>query len=298
MFSRISIDMWRVFVAVATEGSTIKAASRLHKTQSAISHALKKIEGELAQQLFEVQGRNLVLTPLGKVLLPKAQRLLGEADTVENFGRNFKLGQVNEIIIAVDILVDQQILLKALASFSQTYPDISVRIHETVLSGAQHKLENGAVAIGIASRLPTGLAISPFDTVTKHCVCAPSHPLANAQQLSLEALTDYVQIVMQDSGPDNIDSGWLGSTKRYSVSHLSTAIEFVLSGAGYAWLPTFKTDRFIQVGDLHYVDLKQGAERQVHLQMGMAEKFSTLPEVHFLYECLASYATVTTEEPI
>lgn len=295
MFSRISIDMWRVFVAVATQGSTIKAAEHLHKTQSAISHSLKKIEGELAQQLFEVQGRNLVLTPLGKVLLPKAQRLLGEADTVENFGRNFKLGQVNEIIIAVDILVDQQKLLKALSAFSLNYPDISVRIHETVLSGAQYKLDNGKVAIGIASRLPTGLAISPFDTVQKHCVCASTHPLARIQQLSLETLTDYVQIVMQDSGPDNIDSGWLGSTKRYSVSHLSTAIEFVLSGAGYAWLPKFKTTELIQQGRLHCVDLKQGAERQVHLQMGMAEKFATIPEVHFLYECLSTHAQTSQE---
>jgi DNA-binding transcriptional LysR family regulator len=42
MVARITLEMWRVFVAIATDGSSQKAADSLHKSQSAVSHALKK----------------------------------------------------------------------------------------------------------------------------------------------------------------------------------------------------------------------------------------------------------------
>jgi DNA-binding transcriptional LysR family regulator len=92
MVARITLEMWRVFVAIATDGSSQKAADSLHKSQSAVSHALKKMEAELGHPLFELSGRNLVLTTLGKILLPKSTALIGRGYRPGILGEKLSVG--------------------------------------------------------------------------------------------------------------------------------------------------------------------------------------------------------------
>ena len=57
------------FRAVAREGGFSRAAKALHKTQPAISQAVRRLEEELGERLFLRQGRSIQLTPAGEILL-------------------------------------------------------------------------------------------------------------------------------------------------------------------------------------------------------------------------------------
>lgn len=98
MSARISLEMWRAFIAVAEHGSTVKAAEQLHKSQSAISHSINKMATMLGQELFIIEGRQSVLTELGKQLLPKAQELHHNALQIEKLAMKFQgeLAQGNQ----------------------------------------------------------------------------------------------------------------------------------------------------------------------------------------------------------
>ena len=66
------------FATLAQIGSFTLAAKELHLTQSAVSHAIKALEDELGLRLFERRGRRVGLTPAGRQLLIRAQRILAE----------------------------------------------------------------------------------------------------------------------------------------------------------------------------------------------------------------------------
>ena len=66
----------RIFKAVAEQGGILRAASTLNRVQSNVTTRVKRLEERLGTRLFNREGRRLVLSPEGKVLLDYAERLL------------------------------------------------------------------------------------------------------------------------------------------------------------------------------------------------------------------------------
>jgi len=66
----------QIFKAVAEQGGVTKAAAALHRVQSNVTTRVKQLEERLGTKLFHRQGRKLVLSSEGKVLLDYADRML------------------------------------------------------------------------------------------------------------------------------------------------------------------------------------------------------------------------------
>ncbi|MGE4193341.1 MAG: LysR substrate-binding domain-containing protein [Pseudodesulfovibrio sp.] len=69
-------DLLRTFVAAADSGSFTRAAPLVHRTQSAVSMQMKRLETDLGRELFRREGRGVALTTEGDVLYRYARRLL------------------------------------------------------------------------------------------------------------------------------------------------------------------------------------------------------------------------------
>ncbi|UZP67165.1 LysR family transcriptional regulator [Desulfovibrio mangrovi] len=76
----IGTDLLRAFVAVAETLNFTRAAEAVHKTQSAVSQQIKKLESDLGVQLFDRSGRAVRLTSTGDTFLPHARRILKAHD--------------------------------------------------------------------------------------------------------------------------------------------------------------------------------------------------------------------------
>src|ERR1700691_1447216 len=81
---RISLEQWRSLLAVVDAGGYAQAAAVLHKSQSAVTYAVQKMESLLGVKIFEVIGRKARLTATGQVLYRRAKSLLEEAGALEN----------------------------------------------------------------------------------------------------------------------------------------------------------------------------------------------------------------------
>lgn len=66
----------RIFKAVAEQGGITRAAQSLHRVQSNVTTRVKQLEQRLGTRLFNRQGRRLVLSSEGRLLLEYADRLL------------------------------------------------------------------------------------------------------------------------------------------------------------------------------------------------------------------------------
>lgn len=74
----------RYFRAVAHEGRLTKAAEALNLSQSALSTQIRQLEAQLGHDLFERQGRTLVLTEAGRVALDYADMIFAAGDELES----------------------------------------------------------------------------------------------------------------------------------------------------------------------------------------------------------------------
>ncbi|MFD1560077.1 LysR family transcriptional regulator [Paraburkholderia silviterrae] len=76
MSQSLEIDLLRSFAVIAEVRSLSRAASRIGRTQSALSQQMKRLEDIVDQPLFQRTGRGVVLTNPGERLLIHAQRML------------------------------------------------------------------------------------------------------------------------------------------------------------------------------------------------------------------------------
>jgi DNA-binding transcriptional LysR family regulator len=78
--TNLDIDILRTLVTAEELGGMNRAAERVGRSQSAVSQQIRKLEEKAGQQLFRKQGRGLVLTEAGEMLLGYAQRILALND--------------------------------------------------------------------------------------------------------------------------------------------------------------------------------------------------------------------------
>src|SRR5260370_36003283 len=80
----------RVFLAVAEERSFSRAAAKVHRTQPAVSQAVRRLEADLGEQLFDRSSKSGTLTDAGRVLQNYGQRLIRLAEEAESAMRELR----------------------------------------------------------------------------------------------------------------------------------------------------------------------------------------------------------------
>lgn len=284
MSTRITLEMWRAFIAVAEEGSSVKAAKALNKSQSAICHSIKKMESILGHALFTVEGRRSVLTELGSSLLPKAQGLQNNALQIEMLASKYQGHLISEINMAVDVLLPHLFICEVIERFNSVFPHVSLRIYETSLSGASALLSTGTVSLAIASNLPKNVILESLMEIEMVCVCSSESPLATQTDVEQADLKAYRHLIIRDSGNQDFDSGWLGSHHRLTISSTLMAVNCILKNLGFGWLPEHLARPHLDQGTLVTVDLTKGASRTVKMQMAMNADLAHSAELNTLFE--------------
>src|ERR1700691_2204559 len=115
---RISLEQWRALLAVVDAGGYAQAALALHKSQSAVTYAVQKMETLLGVKIFEVIGRKAHLTATGQVLYRRAKALLEEAGALESAAGSLAAGWEPELKIPVEIVFPTMLLPEVLSRFA------------------------------------------------------------------------------------------------------------------------------------------------------------------------------------
>src|SRR6201997_631489 len=153
---RISLEQWRSLLAVVDSGGYAQAAAALHKSQSAVTYAVQKMESLLGVKIFEVIGRKAHLTATGQVLYRRAKALLEEAGALEGAAGSLAAGWEPELKLAVEIVFPTWLLLQCFARFAEERPQTRIELYETVLSGTEEALLQRRVELAICSQIPAG----------------------------------------------------------------------------------------------------------------------------------------------
>ncbi|HEX7085405.1 MAG TPA: LysR substrate-binding domain-containing protein [Vicinamibacterales bacterium] len=192
----------QVFLTVAAERSFSRAAAKLHRTQPAVSQAIRRLEDELGERLFDRSSKQGALTEAGRVLRDYAQRLMRlseEAETAVRELRDLRRGRV--LIGANEAAVHA--LLPLIARFRHAHPEIQVDVRrvpsrQVGVEVAQGSLDFGVITFQPAERGLMTVALGPDDLVM---LVHPQHPLASRKEVSLAEFGRETVIAHNDPSP-------------------------------------------------------------------------------------------------
>ena len=294
---RTSLEQWAVLAAVVDQGGYAQAAVALHRSQSAVSYAVARLQEELDVPLLAIEGRKAVLTPHGQTLLQRARGLLRDMNTLELLARSLKQGWEAGLTLVVDAAFPREHLMKIVAELQQLCPNTQMQLSDAVLSGAEEAILEGRADVVVTAHVPTGHFGEFLMDVNFVAVAAPAHPLfAVGRDLSFEDLIRHVQVVVRDSGVQHPrDDGWLGAERRCTVSSMEASLATVKAGLAYAWLPEHVVAESLRNGTLKLLPLVTGRERRVPLYLVLVHSEVAGPAARAAVECFQRHAPVVGE---
>ena len=149
MIYNLDLDLARTFVAICETGNFSRAAEKVHRSASAISLQVKKLEGMVGRALFKRETRKVTLTEDGEVLLGYARRLLKLNDEAMShfhapaFSGTVRLGVPNDTgIISVP---------EILRRFADSHPHVDVDVHLGPTKNLRKRIAAGEIDIAIFS---------------------------------------------------------------------------------------------------------------------------------------------------
>lgn len=126
MTTLLDIDQLRTFIAIAETGSFTRAAEVVHKTQSAVSMQMKRLEERIGKPIFERDGRQSKLTEDGERLLDYARRIVKlNAEALTTIASTNLTGRVR---LGVPDDYADRYLPEIMARFSRSHPDVELTV--------------------------------------------------------------------------------------------------------------------------------------------------------------------------
>ncbi|MGH0028924.1 MAG: LysR family transcriptional regulator [Myxococcota bacterium] len=184
------------FVALHEHGTVRAAARALGLSQPALSRSLKALEEEVGAPLFERTRPRVVPTPAGRLVLERAEDVLGAARRVQGDVDRYLGRETGELVAGIGTYPAESILPPALGAFMKRHPAVRVRVLVEVWTELLPRLANGRIELAVTSTDEIEGGRRPFDVhplkKRKGVVFARAgHPLARKRRTTLADLRPY-----------------------------------------------------------------------------------------------------------
>lgn len=254
----MDIRHFKTFKSIIEEGSFSHAALKLGYTQSTVTSQIQQLEQDLSIKLFEKIGRNMVLTSLGKELIPYADELLNTVKKIESVGK-FGDKITGELKIAVAESLMSYKLQNVLSMFKEKAPNVKLSMVSLNCYAIKNMLANGEVDLGLMydvgsrnyslctvklSDFNVALVCSPQFDQKKLDFSAPNQKI-NTSLIINEVESVYRKILESYFLDKNI---LLNNT--IELSSIEAIKKCVASNLGISFLPRFTIEEELNNGKL------------------------------------------------
>ena len=190
------------FLAVASDRSFSAAARRLHRTQPAISQAVRRLEDELGERLFDRSSRDGTLTEAGRLLRDYAQRLLGLASEAQTAVQELQQVRRGRVIVGANEAAVHS-LLPHLERFAAAHPQVAIDVRRVPSRQIATAVLDRSIDFGVLTFLPAdrGIQTLPLGGDDIVLLTSPKHALSSRRRVSIEEVGRQVVIAHNDPSP-------------------------------------------------------------------------------------------------
>lgn len=263
---------------VEKQGSLTAAANKLCLTQSALSHAIKKLEQQLGTDIWLREGRSLRLTQAGQYLLAVANRVVPQLALAEERLRQFAQGERGTLRIGMECHPCYQWLLKVVSPYLATWPDVDVDVKQKFQFGGIGALFGYEIDLLVTPDplYKPGLHFEPVFDYEQVLVVSRNHPLAVAayvepRQLMNETLITYpVSADRLDIFTQFFVPAGVSPRKIKTIETTDIMLQMVASGRGVTALPRWLVEEYAK--RMSIVPVRLGSEGiDKHIFLGARE---------------------------
>ncbi len=192
----------KVFLAVAQERSFSRAAAKVHRTQPAVSQAVRRLEADLGEELFDRSSKNGTLTEAGRVLENYGQRIVRLAEETESAMRELRDLRRGRVLIGANEAAVHT-LLPLIARFRARYPEITIDVRRVPARQIAVEVQQGSLDFGALTFHPSEPGLVQVNVGSDELVLLvpPGHPFAHKRQVTMEEVATEPVVAHNDPSP-------------------------------------------------------------------------------------------------
>jgi len=260
----MDIGELEVLVAVAKEKSFSRAAIVLNRTQPAVSQAIKRLEHDVGEKLFDRSSKDGTLTPAGEALLDYSRQILNlrrAARSAVKEMRDLHHGKVR--ISANEYTVFS--LLPVIEEFRRLYPLIKIEVRRGNASRIPKEIVAREAELGVISFKPKDDSVVVTSILSDELalIVSPRHPLAGRTNVSIKELGIETFIAHNAPSPyrDKVIEAFEKHRTKLNISVELPSLEaikrLVETGVGVALVPRLSAQNEVSKGELKAILVKE-----------------------------------------
>lgn len=269
----MDLALFKVFQTIAAEGSFSRAGQKLHRTQPAISLALRRLERDLGVLLVDRSGRSVRLTDAGREVAEYARRfksLEREMRVALSDLQNRRRGKLTVGANESTALY----LLGHVEAYRRLHPGIRVELRRSLSSQLPQAVLDGELELGAISYDPGDprLSVQQIYDDRLAFVVSPSHRLAGRRRISIRELGQETFIAHNVGSPyrarviETFRRHQVALNMRIEMPTIETIRRLVQRGLGVSFLPQMCVERQIDSGALRKIEVRElTMERKIRL---------------------------------
>jgi DNA-binding transcriptional LysR family regulator len=269
----MDINQLEVLVAVAQEKSFSRAAETLHRTQPAVSQAIRRLETELGEPLFDRSSKDGTLTGAGHVLFDFAQQMLNLRQNAHSALKELKDLHRGKITLSANEYTVMY-LLPIIPVFRSRHPHIKIEVKRSLASRIPSEILGRETEIGIMSFKPNDPTVAAVPVLMDELalIVAPDHPLAGKTIVSVRELG--AESFIAHNVPSPYRERVVRTFEKYKtplnismeLPTLEAIKRFVERGMGVALVPRLAAQAEIARGQVAALTVREmKLERRLHL---------------------------------
>jgi len=145
----------KYFIEVAKREHVTEAAQALHIAQSAVSRQLYNLEEELGVDLFIREGRNIRLTPIGKIFKEHMEKAIRSIDEAEQVIQEYTDPEKGTIHIGFPSSLAGSILPTAISAFREQHPHVKFKLKQASYYELTNAVMNSEINMALLGPVPT-----------------------------------------------------------------------------------------------------------------------------------------------
>jgi len=261
-------------------GTLTKAADSLHLTQSALSHAIKKLESGLNVKIWTKEGRILRLTQAGESILSLANRVLPQLEHTESLVKQIAAGLKGTLRIGMECHPCYKWLLTIVEPYLEKWPEVDVDVKQKFQFGGIGALFNHDIDVLVTPDplFKTGLIFEPVFDYELVLVVNENHTLADKSYISPEDLSNET-LITYPIEPQRLDifSQFLHPSQASPLKHKTIEttdimLQMVASDRGVSALPAWLVQQYTNTLPIRAIKLGvQGIHKQIYIGLREAD---------------------------
>jgi DNA-binding transcriptional LysR family regulator len=260
----LDLSQLEIFLSIADEKSFSRAAEKMLRTQPALSIAIKRLEEELGETLFDRSSKSGTMTEAGKILYSYAQKMINLRDEAKDSISELRGMFRGRLTIGANESTSLYVLPSLLLEYRKRHPQIKIEVSRNVSEKIPLEVVERNLDFGFLSYDPMNPALQSIEVHRDELtlVVPPGHQFAGRKQVTVKELGEEQFVAHNVKTPSRSRIFDLFAQHRtplnicIELATLETIKDFVRRNAGIAILPKLSVQDDIESGRLIEVPVK------------------------------------------